>query len=204
MRIVVATKNPHKVQEFRRLLADIPDLELVPYDGPAPAETGVTFRENAAIKAYAAAQATGELALADDSGIAVDVMGGAPGIFSARWAGVRQSDSANRELLLEQLADVPEGHRGASFVCALVVAAPEDGPHESGATVVAEAEARWAGSIARAEAGANGFGYDPVFVPAGHTRTAAELDPVEKDAQSHRARAAAKLVPILRAALARD
>ncbi|MFT4230615.1 MAG: non-canonical purine NTP pyrophosphatase, partial [Microbacterium sp.] len=121
-RIVLATHNPHKVQEFRRIVAATrPDLEVVGYDGPEPVEDGVTFTENALIKARAAAAHTGLAALADDSGIAVDVLGGAPGVFSAYWAGHAKDAVANRALLLDQLADVRDPHRTAQFVSTIAL-----------------------------------------------------------------------------------
>lgn len=191
MRIVLATHNQHKVQDFRYLLRDLPEIELVGYDGPEPVESGVTFVDNARIKAQAAAEATGEVALADDSGIAVDVLGGAPGVFSARWAGSRKSDDANLQLLLEQLADVPDEHRGAAFVCALVVARPGGAPG-------VQSEGRWTGRLIREARGRNGFGYDPIFLPDGSTLTAGEITAEEKNARSHRAIAVSALVPLLR------
>ena len=193
--LVLATHNAHKVAEFQRIIGErVPGAVVLPYDGPEPVEDGTSFAENALIKARAAARHTGRLALADDSGISVDVMGGAPGIFSARWSGTRE-DAANRELLLAQLADIRDGDRGAHFHCAIAIVSP--------AGVEEVVQGRWPGRIARAAAGANGFGYDPVFVPEGHETTAAELDPAEKDAASHRARALAAAVPVI-ARLAAD
>ncbi len=161
---------------------------MPPFD-EAP-ETGATFEENALAKARDAFRATGIAAVADDSGLTVDALNGMPGVLSARWSGRHGDDVANYELLLAQLADVPEERRGAAFVsvCALV--------HDGGQTVV---RGEWRGRIARAPRGANGFGYDPVFVPEGDDRTAAELSPEDKDAVSHRGRALALLVPALRA-----
>ncbi len=153
-------------------------------------ETGATFEENAVAKARDAFAATGIPAVADDSGLAVDALNGMPGVLSARWAGRHGDDVANLELLLAQLGDVPDERRGGAFVsaCALVSA--------SGETVV---RGEWAGEIARAPRGDGGFGYDPIFVPVGSQRSAAELSPAEKDAASHRGRALALLVPALRA-----
>src|ERR1700709_2492526 len=126
IRVVLATHNPHKVEEFQAMLdARLPDLEIVPYDGPEPVEDGVTFAANALIKARAAALHTGLPALADDSGICVDVLNGAPGIFSARWAGHGRGDAANRELLLDQLADIHDEHRGAAFACHIALVVPD-------------------------------------------------------------------------------
>ncbi len=192
MRVVLATHNAHKVTEFQRILAGgIPGLEIVSYDGPEPVEDGVTFAENALIKARVAAAHTGLPALADDSGICVDVLGGAPGIFSARWSGRHGDDRANLQLLLDQLADVPDAHRGAHFSCAIALVVGED---ES--TV----EGVWPGALAREVRGANGFGYDPVFLPDGEGgASAAELAPERKSAVSHRARAFGLITPLLAA-----
>ncbi|BBZ32468.1 non-canonical purine NTP pyrophosphatase [Mycolicibacterium confluentis] len=164
-------------------LADVP-----PYD-EAP-ETGATFEENALAKARDGYAATGLPCVADDSGLTVDALNGMPGVLSARWSGVHGDDEANNRLLLAQLSDVPEGRRGAAFVsaCALV-----DGHGEH----VVRGE--WPGSIATVPRGAGGFGYDPIFVPSGSTRSSAELTAAEKDAASHRGRALALLVPALRA-----
>lgn len=178
MELVLATHNAHKVQEVQAILAaSVPGLTVLGYDGPEPVEDGVTFLDNALIKARAAFAHTGKPAMADDSGIAVEVLGGAPGIFSARWAGGRDS-VANRRLLLAQLSDVPEQHRAASFVCTI-------------ALVTADAELSftgiWPGSVATEEHGEHGFGYDPIFIPEGLEVTAAELEPQVKNALSHRA-----------------
>ncbi|RFA20340.1 non-canonical purine NTP pyrophosphatase [Subtercola boreus] len=209
VRVVLATHNQHKVDEFQKILgARLPELDIVKYDGPEPVEDGTTFNENALIKARAAALHTGLPALADDSGITVDILGGSPGIFSARWAGHGKGDLANRELLLDQLADIHDDQRGAAFVCHIAVvvpaalrpetpgaapdAAPDDQPYED------VAAGFWRGSLLRESRGANGFGYDPVFVPAGLTVTAAELSPDEKNAISHRALAFSNVIPLLR------
>ena len=189
-RVVLASHNTHKLEELRRILAPVvPGIELVGYDGPEPVESGVTFEENALLKARAAASHTGLPALADDSGISVAVLGGSPGIFSARWAGPARSNEANVELLLWQLGDLADEHRGAAFVCAAALATPD------GIERVVRGE--WAGSILRQPAGAGGFGYDPVFQPVGEARSAAELSPAEKDAASHRRRAFTALAPEL-------
>jgi XTP/dITP diphosphohydrolase len=197
VRVVLATHNAHKAREFQQLLGgEIPGLEIVAYDGPEPVEDGASFEENALIKARAAAAHTGLPALADDSGICVDVMGGAPGIFSARWAGSHGDASANLSLLLDQLADVPDVHRGAHFTATLALLVPDGEP-----TVV---QGIWPGSIAREPRGDNGHGYDPIFVPAGRDVTAAELQSGEKNAESHRARALSAIVPALRELAGRD
>lgn len=184
-RVVLATRNEHKVVELAAILAEVMaelDCEIVGVgtfgDVPDVVETGVTFEENALLKARFVAQATGLPALADDSGLAVDVLGGSPGVFSARWAGRHGDDEATLRLLLSQLADVPEAHRGAAFVCAAALALPD------GRTRVRTG--RFEGSLATGPRGEHGFGYDPILVVAGDTRTAAELCPAEKNARSHR------------------
>ena len=185
MKLVLATRNPHKVAELRAILLPLlPGAEIVgaeAFDVPEPVEDEVTFAGNALIKARQLAEETGLLALADDSGVCVDAMGGAPGGFSARWCGRHGDDAANLELLLAQMADVPERHRGASFVCAAAMAAP-DGREE-----VAEGVMR--GSLLFAPRGENGFGYDPIFRPEGLSVSSAELTPERKDAISHRGKA---------------
>ena len=187
-RIVLATRNPHKIGELRAILGDLIDeldLEIVGMDEfPDVAdvvETGVTFAENATLKAVAAAEATGLPALADDSGLAVAVLGGSPGVYSARWAGTHGQDRANLELLLAQLTDVPDEHRSAAFVCAAALAMPD------GRVVVREG--RMPGTLAREPRGDNGFGYDPILVVDGDLRTAAQLNPDEKNVMSHRGKA---------------
>lgn len=192
-RVVLATKNVGKVRELSRILEPF-DIELVPasYD-PGP-ETGLSFAENALAKAREAVAITGLPALADDSGLSVLAMNGMPGIFSARWSGRHGDDQANLELLLAQLADVPDGVRGASFVCAAAFALP------SGAWDGVEAELT--GCVIREPRGTGGFGYDPVFVPSGYEVTSAELTADEKDAISHRGKAFRQLAPMLSAALA--
>ena len=192
-RVVLATHNPYKVEEFQGIVAATrPDLEVVGYDGPEPVEDGVTFAQNALIKARAAAAHTGLPALADDSGICVDVLGGAPGVFSAYWAGHAKDAAANLALLLDQLSDVADPHRTAQFRSTIALVVPGGAEH-----VV---EGVWPGRLATAPAGGGGFGYDPIFVPDGQDgaeRTAAELSPEEKNAASHRARAFVALAPLL-------
>jgi XTP/dITP diphosphohydrolase len=195
--VVLATHNHHKVEEFQAIVAATrPDLQVIAYDGPEPVEDGVTFAENALIKARAAAAHTGLPALADDSGICVDVLGGAPGVFSAYWAGHAKDASANLNLLLDQLSDVRDPHRTAQFVSTIALVVPGAESRES---VV---EGRWPGRLAVSASGAGGFGYDPVFVPDGQPtdaeRTVGEWSAEEKNAASHRARAFAELVPLLR------
>ena len=185
MKLVLATRNLHKVAELRAILLPLlPGAQILgaeAFDVPEPVEDEVTFAGNALIKARQLAEATGLLSLADDSGICVDAMGGAPGVFSARWCGRHGDDAANLDLLLAQMADVPERHRGASFVCAAAMAAP-DGREE-----VAEGIMR--GSLLFAPRGENGFGYDPIFRPEGLSVSSAELTPERKEAISHRGKA---------------
>jgi len=199
-RLVLATHNAHKVGELRAILAPaLPDLDPAAVLGardvhaPEPVEDGLTFQENALIKARALAAATGVAAVADDSGLSVDVLGGAPGIFSARWAGRHGDDAANLALLLAQLADIAPAHRGARFVCAAALVTPDGTEHVEVGTLE--------GTLATAPRGTHGFGYDPVLVPHGDTRTCAELTPQEKNAISHRGQAFRALVPHLVAAL---
>jgi XTP/dITP diphosphohydrolase len=193
-RVVLASRNAHKVEEIRRILADAGTaVELVAVtefpDVDDVAETGLTFAENALLKAHAVAAATGLPALADDSGLAVDALAGMPGVFSARWAGRHGDDDANLRLLLGQLADVPDDRRGAAFVCVAALVTPD------GDETVAEGKV--AGRVVHAPRGTNGFGYDPIFVPDGYDVTTAELSPAEKDAISHRGRAFRAIAPYL-------
>ena len=206
-RVVLATRNRHKVEEFRSILAEdarLPDtvslasaIVGLPDNAPDVVENGVTFEENALLKARAAARFTGLPAIADDSGLSVDVLGGAPGIFSARWAGRHGNDRRNLELLLNQLADVKDEHRGARFVCAMALVLP-DGTQ----TVRLGA---MPGTLAREPRGTNGFGYDPILVPdsqpGGGGLTSAELSPQEKNTISHRGAATRAMVEALLATL---
>lgn len=195
-RILLATRNDAKLAELRRMVTaegvEVVGLGDVPEFPEAP-EVGATFEENALAKARDAARATGLVAVADDSGLAVDALNGMPGILSARWSGRTgdrlERDARNLALLLDQMADVPEERRGAAFVCAAAAAHP-DGRE----VVVVE---RWPGTLIRLPRGTNGFGYDPAFVPEGESRTSAEMAPEEKDAVSHRARALRALIPRL-------
>lgn len=194
MQVVLATHNSHKIAEFQQIVAQArPDLEVVGYDGPEPVEDGVTFAENALIKARAASAHTGLAALADDSGICVDVLGGSPGVFSAYWAGQQKDAAANLELLLDQLRDIADPHRAAHFTSTIALVLPDGREH-----VV---EGRWPGRLARAASGEGGFGYDPIFVPdgqpEGEERTVGGFSAEEKQSQSHRARAFGELVPLL-------
>lgn len=188
MKVVLATHNAHKVQEVGAILGStVAGLELVGYDGPEPKEDGTSFLENALIKARAAFAHTGMPAIADDSGIAVEILGGAPGIFSARWAGGRDN-IANRQLLLSQLDDVRDEDRAASFVCTIALVTSEGEVSFTGI---------WPGRVARQESGENGFGYDPVFIPEGFEVSAAELEPEVKNALSHRSLALQQLASYL-------
>jgi XTP/dITP diphosphohydrolase len=200
-RVLLATRNDGKLVELRRILAAAAsDVELVGLDDAPPygevAETGLTFAENALLKARAGVRATGLVTVADDSGLAVDALNGMPGVFSARWSGRKVGeegrdavDAANLDLLLAQLADVPEARRGASFVCAAALVTPD------GAEQVVEGTV--AGTLLDRPRGDGGFGYDPIFVPYGHDRTTAEMEPAEKDALSHRGQAFRALAPLV-------
>ncbi len=195
-RVLLATRNAKKLVELQRILdaalgggaVTLVGLDDVPAY-PEVRETGLTFEENALLKARAGAHSTGLPTVADDSGIAVDALGGAPGVFSARWAGRRASDTANNELLLDQLADIPDEHLGAAFVCAAALVLPDGGEHvRSG---------RQPGRLVRTPRGTAGFGYDPIFQAGGQTRTNAELSPEEKDAISHRGKAFRALAEVI-------
>ncbi len=186
--VVLATGNAHKVAELQAILGPLlPELEIVAYDGPSPIEDGATYAANALIKARAAAERTGLPAIADDSGIEASALDGAPGIHSARFAGTGV-DSDNRALLLTRLAG--ERDRAARFVCAAALVA-------GGVETVREAD--WSGVIIDADRGEGGFGYDPLFMPAGSVRTAAELTAAEKNDLSHRARAFRMLATVIAA-----
>ena len=195
-RVVLATRNAHKIAELSRILGDagvgvtLAGLDEFP-GAPEVPETGLTFADNSLLKARAIASFTGLPAIADDSGLAVDALHGMPGVFSARWSGKHGDDQANLDLVLGQLADVEQ--RGAQFVCVAALVAP--GGQERTVTGVLH------GSLARAQRGSNGFGYDPIFVPDGEQRTTAEMTPEEKDAISHRGRAFRALAPRIAAAL---
>jgi XTP/dITP diphosphohydrolase len=183
-RFLLATRNAKKLAELRRILGgldvDIVGLDDVPSYVEVP-ETGLTFADNALLKAREGVKHTGLPTIADDSGIAVDALNGMPGVFSARWSGKHGDDTANLELLLAQVGDVPEEHLGAAFVCAAALVRPD------GAELVTHGEQR--GRLVRAPRGDGGFGYDPIFLADGQTRTNAELTPAEKDAISHRGKA---------------
>jgi XTP/dITP diphosphohydrolase len=187
MKLVLATHNQGKVSELRAIL-EPNGFELEAYDGPEPVEDGTSFVENALIKARAAFKATCLPALADDSGIAVEILGGSPGIFTAFWSGTKDN-VANRGLLLDQLKDIGELHRQASFVCTIAFVSEDQEICFTGI---------WPGRVAFEERGTNGHGYDPVFIPEGFEVTAAELEPEVKNAISHRAQAVSALVDYLK------
>ena len=193
-KLVLASRNVKKAVEMQRILAeaglDIEVRSVADFEGvPEVAETGATFEANALLKARAVCAATGLPAVADDSGICVDELNGMPGILSARWAGRHGDDDANLQLLLDQLADTPDERLGAQFRCVIALVTPDGSEH------VVEGEMR--GRLVRERQGANGFGYDPIFVPDGFTQTSAELSAAEKDAISHRGKALRALVPLL-------
>ncbi|MFN2556288.1 MAG: RdgB/HAM1 family non-canonical purine NTP pyrophosphatase [Nitriliruptorales bacterium] len=192
VRIVLATRNRGKLAELERILGDL-DLELLAIDafgGEGPDETGATFEENALVKARLAASATGLPALADDSGLEVDALGGLPGVISARYAGPQADDAANRAKLLEALTAVQAPQdRGARFVCAAALVSPDAREWTTLGIM--------AGRIITEPRGEGGFGYDPIFVGLGETRTNAELPPEVKDARSHRGAAFRALRPAL-------
>ena len=193
MRIIAATQNAHKLVEIRAI-TDHFGFELVSQAEAGLAdldveETGTTFEENSFIKADAICKATGEPAIADDSGLAVDILGGAPGVYSARFAGEHGNDAANRAKLLEELKDVLEGQRGAKFVCVITLVFPD------GRKLVSRGECP--GKIGFEEKGEHGFGYDSLFIPEGLEQTFAEVDAEVKNSMSHRARALANLKPML-------
>jgi XTP/dITP diphosphohydrolase len=180
--LVLATRNPAKLRELARILGEQVPLAGLDAFGGAPdvPETGATFEENALLKARAIAQYTGLPAVADDSGLCVDALNAMPGVLSARWAGGHGDDKANLDLVLAQIADVPDPRRGARFVCA---AALVDGAREVVVTGTV------AGRLIRERRGSGGFGYDPIFLPDGFEETTAEMTPEAKDAISHRGRA---------------
>lgn len=201
MKLHVASNNPKKLNELRRILdaAGISGVELLALadvpDYPEPVEDGRTFADNALIKARAGAAATGYVTVADDSGLTVDELNGMPGVLSARWSGQHGDDRANNDLLLAQLADVPDSRRGAAFISVCALVTPD------GTERVAEGE--WRGHLLREPVGDNGFGYDPLFVPmeeeliGAEGRSSAQLTAAEKDALSHRGKALEQLAPYI-------
>jgi XTP/dITP diphosphohydrolase len=193
--IVVATHNANKAAELRRVLASSQVSAEVRGLGdfpayPEPAETERTFEGNALIKAKAALAATGQISVADDSGLEVDLLNRMPGVRSARWSGPDATDESNLNLLLAQLSDTPEEERTARFVCAMAMVAP-DGAQKLVRAVMS-------GRLVLEPRGVNGFGYDPIFIADGYTKTNAELAPEVKDAISHRGQAVRKIVPLLK------
>lgn len=200
-RVLIATQNTGKVREIRRMLLRV-SAEFVGLDQiepvEAPEEYGATFLENAVIKARYYGDRFDDIALADDSGLVVDALNGSPGVQSARYGGDGLTDAERTDLLLRQLREVPAGRRTARFVCAVVVYDPSNGGELLHASGTVE------GAIAREPRGTNGFGYDPVFVPIGETRTTAEMSPEEKDELSHRGRAMRAIEPVLQAHLGFD
>ena len=196
--VFLASRNAKKLEEMRRILAEhVADVEVLGLDDvehyDEPAETEPTFAGNALLKARAAVAATGLPSLADDSGICVDALNGMPGVLSARWSGTAKDDRANNELLLAQLADVPDERRGAHFECAVAFAYP------AGAVGVVDhvVHGVMPGRVIREMRGTGGFGYDVLFVAEGHDRTSAELPPDEKDAISHRGKALREIAPVV-------
>ena len=193
MKLVLATKNSGKVVEFRRLLEelgarnlDVVGLDAFPEIGDIE-ETGTTFEENSLLKARTICNLTGLPALADDSGICVDALGGAPGLYSARYSG--QGDAANNAKLLDALKEVPDADRTAYFICVAAFVRPDGFEHIE--------EGRFHGKIAYEVVGSGGFGYDPLFVPDGLNCTSAELSAAEKDAISHRGKAMRAIAPYI-------
>lgn len=191
-RLLVATRNSHKTEEIAAMLGSsfqVVDLSALP-GSPVVEETGVTFHENSTLKAVAISQISDSLVLADDSGLEVDALQGAPGVYSARYAGEGADDEANNRKLLSELAGVASGDRTARFRCVIVIARSGE--------VLAGFEGAVEGRILESPRGAAGFGYDPLFVPEGHLRSFAELGPTVKNELSHRARAMEEVVRWLR------
>lgn len=195
-RVLLATRNAKKLVELQRILDGAlgpQRIELVGLDDlpayPEVPETGLTFGENALLKAREGVRQTGLPTVADDSGLAVDALNGMPGVFSARWSGKHGDDRANLELVLGQIGDVPDEHRGAAFVCAVALVLPGGKEHL--------VDGRQAGRLLRAPRGEGGFGYDPIFLGDGQERTNAELTPAEKDAVSHRGKALRALAKVI-------
>ena len=195
-KLLLATANHKKLVELQRILDAALGSERVALVGlaefddyPDVPETGLTFGENALIKAREGVSRTGLPTVADDSGLAVDALNGMPGVLSARWSGRHGDDQANLDLVLGQIADVPDQHRGGAFVCAAALVLPNGREHL--------VEGRQAGKILRSRRGEGGFGYDPIFLGEGQNRTNAELSPAEKDAISHRGKAFRELAKVI-------
>jgi XTP/dITP diphosphohydrolase len=195
-KLLLATRNKGKIEEFRRILEEIVpgEIELVGLDQfPELAdveETGKTFEENALLKAEQMSAATGLPAIADDSGLCVDALGGDPGIFSAHWSGVHGDDEANLRKVLEQVKDVPEEERGAYFICVVALVLVDGRSHCE--------EGRFHGRLLDHPMGENGFGYDPIFAPAGYSISSAQMSAADKDAMSHRGKALRAIAPHVR------
>jgi XTP/dITP diphosphohydrolase len=195
-KLLLATANRKKLAELQRILdlalgaERIALVGLADFEGyPEVPETGLTFGENALIKAREGARRTGLPTVADDSGLAVDALSGMPGVFSARWSGKHGDDNANLDLLLAQVADVQDRQRGAAFVCAAALVLPNGREHL--------VEGKQRGAILRSRRGEGGFGYDPIFLGEGQTKTNAELGPAEKDTISHRGKAFRELAKVI-------
>lgn len=193
MQLILATENPHKAEEIRSILGEGCKLDLLTLsDFPhlkLPPETGTSYRENAVLKARFVAKETGHWAMGDDTGLEVAALGGAPGLYSARYAGEEVTYADNRKKLLEELEDLPDTKRGARFICTVAVSDPE-----GSVDVVA---GRCEGRITRSEAGHGGFGYDPVFFIPAYGKTFSELSPDEKNKISHRGQAVRAAMQIL-------
>lgn len=194
VRLVLASRNTHKIVEMRRILTELGlDIELVGTDEfpdlPDVEETGTSFVANALLKARVVCAYTGLPSIGDDSGLSVDALNGMPGIYSARWAGTHGKDVDNLNLLIAQLDHVPATRRGAAFHCAVAVATPE------GDERIVEGIVE--GTLIGSPRGSNGFGYDPIFVPTGYEITTAEMNDEQKDAISHRGRALRAIAPVL-------
>lgn len=201
--VVLATRNAGKLRELARILAagdtQVRLISLAEFPGaPDVPETGVTFEENALLKARAIARHTGLPAVADDSGLCVDALNGMPGVLSARWAGKHGDDQANLDLVLAQVTDVPDGRLGARFTCAAALVVPRRSFAEWVVTRDVE------GRLIRVPRGSGGFGYDPIFLPDGFSQTTAEMTAAGKDAISHRGRAFRALAPFIAAAAGED
>ncbi len=195
IKVVIASKNSGKIAEFKRILGEVGISIVTDIEFPDVDETGSTFEENALLKAHAISRYTKLPALADDSGLSVDALNGAPGIFSARWSGVHGDDGANIKRLLEDLNGVALENRGAKFIAVLALVRPD------GEELLVRGELR--GKIRNQPVGANGFGYDPIFEPENSNRTLGEMSAAEKDAISHRAKALTELTPRIRPFLSR-
>ncbi|MEV4499798.1 non-canonical purine NTP pyrophosphatase, RdgB/HAM1 family [Micromonospora arborensis] len=195
-KVLLATRNRKKLVELQRILDGalgahriaLIGLDDIEQYAELP-ETGLTFGENALIKAREGCRQSGLPTIADDSGIAVDALNGMPGVFSARWAGQHGDDKANLQLVLDQIADVPDEQRAASFVCTVALVLPGGKEHL--------VDGRQSGRVLRAPRGDGGFGYDPIFLGDGQDRTNAELTPAEKDAISHRGKALRELAKLV-------